>query len=158
MAADPAFAVAGAVTVNTTVDVTAGHSPVGSLVVKVNVTVPVVPAVGVNVIVFGVDVCAVELSCEELFVIVPVTDVMLQAPVVADPPTLEPDKVYADPEHNVAADPAFAVAGAVTVKTTVVAATEQPPTPSGSFVVNVKVIDPVFPAIGVNVTVFGADV
>ncbi len=80
-------------TVKTTVEITAGHSPVGSFVVKVNVTVPVVPAAGVNVTVFGVDVCAVELNCEELLVIVPVTDVILQAPVVADPPTLEPVNV-----------------------------------------------------------------
>ena len=36
----PAFAVAAGLTVITTVDVTAGHGPTGSSVVKVNVTVP----------------------------------------------------------------------------------------------------------------------
>ena len=37
---NPAFAVAAGFTVITTVDVTAGHGPTGSSVVKVNVTVP----------------------------------------------------------------------------------------------------------------------
>ncbi len=39
---DPAFTVAIGFTVMTTVDVAAGQGPAGSLVVKVNVTVPLV--------------------------------------------------------------------------------------------------------------------
>ena len=53
---------AGEVTVNTTVDVAAAHVPAGSSVVKVNVTVPVFPDIGVNVTVDGLAVCAVELN------------------------------------------------------------------------------------------------
>ena len=84
--------------------------------------------------------------------------VILHAPVVADPPTLDPVNVYADPEQIVAAVPAVAVAGAFTVNTTVEVAAGHPPAPSGSFDVNVKVTVPVFPAVGVKVTVFGVPV
>ncbi len=89
-------------------------------------------------------------------VIVPVVAVILQAPVVAVPPTLEPVNVYAVPEQIVAAAPAVAVAGAFTVNTTVEVAAGHGPV--GSFVVNVKVTVPVFPAVGVKVTVFGVPV
>ena len=87
-------------------------------------------------------------------VIVPVTAVILQAPVVAEPPTLDPAKVYAVPEQIVDADPAVAVAGALTVNTTVdVAAVHEP---AGSSVVKVKVTVPVLPEIGVKVIVDGS--
>ena len=105
-----------AFTVNTTEEVTAEHPPTpsGSFVVKVKVTVPEFPAIGVKVTVFGVPVWVILLNCEEALVIVPVTEVILHAPVVAGNPTLDPIKVYATPEHIVASLPAFAVAGAFT--------------------------------------------
>jgi hypothetical protein len=104
----------------------------------------------------GVAVCAVELNCVDVLVIVPVTEVILQAPVVAEPPTLDPAKVYAEPEHIVEAFPALTVAGAFTVKTTL--DVSELHEPAGSFVVKVKVTVPVFPAIGVKVIVDGVAV
>jgi hypothetical protein len=103
-----------AFTVNTTEEVTTEHPPTpsGSLLVKVKVSVPEFPAIGVKVIVDGFATGAVELNCEDALVIVPVTEVILQAPEVAVPPTLDPVKVYAIPEQIVASPPAVAVAGA----------------------------------------------
>ncbi len=105
-----------AFTVNTTEEVTAEHPPTpsGSLLVKVKVIVPVLPEIGVKVIVDGSNTCAVELNCEEALVIVPVTEVILHAPVVAGNPTLDPINAYATPEQIVASPPAVAVAGAFT--------------------------------------------
>jgi hypothetical protein len=106
--------VGGEITVNTTEEVTTEHPPTpsGSLLVKVKVTVPEFPAIGVKVIVDGFATGAVELNCEDAKVIDPVTEVILHAPNPAVPPTLDPINIYATPEHIVASLPAVAVAGA----------------------------------------------
>ena len=103
-----------AFTVNTTEEVTAEHPPApsGSLLVKVKVTVPEFPAIGVKVTISGVAVWDILLNCKEVLVIDPVNEVILHAPDPAVPPTLDPVNVYATPEHIVTSLPAFAVAGA----------------------------------------------
>lgn len=109
------MAVAGAVTVSTTSSVAAPQSPAGSLVVSRKVTVPVLPAIGVNVTVAGVVVEAVLLSWVAALVMLPVTLTILHVPLDALPPIEEPASVYADPEQIVASAPALAVGTAVTV-------------------------------------------
>jgi hypothetical protein len=66
-----------------------GPAPSGSLVVNVNVTVPVKLAAGVYVTFLGLLVCDVLLK-------VPPPEVIDHAPVEADPPTLDPDNVMAE--------------------------------------------------------------
>jgi hypothetical protein len=132
------------------------HVPAGSSVVNVKVTVPVVPPVGVKVTVAGVAVAVRTLNWLVLVVMLPVFPVIVQIPVDALPPTLAPVKAYAAPLHIVAAEPALAVAGAVTVSVTVLLAV--PHGPAGSSVVNVNVTVPVVPAVGVKVTVAGVAV
>jgi hypothetical protein len=77
-------------TVNITDDDTDGHDPAGSSVVKVKVTVPLFPGIGVNITVEGLVVAMIELNCDDAFVMVPVTPVMLHVPVLAEPPILDP--------------------------------------------------------------------
>ena len=87
--------------------VTAGQAPVGSLVVRRKVTMPVKFAAGVYVTVPGVAVWAVLLK-------VPPPLKMLHAPVDALPPTLAPLKVMADGVadwHTLSGPPVIAVAG-----------------------------------------------
>lgn len=84
---------------------------------------------------------------------VPVTAVIDQVPVEADPPTDAPVKVYATPEQMVLADPALAVAAAFTVNNTVLVTALQGP--AGLSVVSVSVTVPLLPAMGVNVTEAG---
>ena len=83
----------------------------------------------------------------------PVTAVIDQVPVEAEPPTDAPVNVYAAPEQMVLADPALAVAAAFTVKSTVLVTALHGPV--GLSVVSVKVTVPLLPAIGVNVTEAG---
>ena len=90
---EPAFTVEPVPTVRTTVEVTAVHAPAGSSVVKVRVTVPVFPEIGVNTTLAGVAVCAVLLNWLAFVVIVPVAAVIDHAPVEAAPPMLAPVKV-----------------------------------------------------------------
>ena len=65
----------------------------------------------------------------------------LQVELVALPP-MAPAKVMLPPPHTVCGVPAFAVAAAFTVITTVETAGVQGPAPSGSFVVKVSVTVP----------------
>ena len=80
--------VGAAPTVIVLVAVAATQEP-GAFVVSVKVTVPLKFGSGVYVTASGFPVCAVLLK-------IPPPEVMLQAPVVALPPTLAPVKVIAD--------------------------------------------------------------
>ena len=75
------------------------------------------------------------------------------------PPVVVETKVVVPFEH-IACVPvkALTTGGEFTVNTTVDIAAEQPPAPSGSLLVKVNVTVPVFPAVGVKVTVFGVAV
>src|SRR4030095_6502747 len=112
-------------TVITTVDVTAGHGPGGSLVVRVRVTVPL-RTLGVYV----------EIS-EFGFENVPLGAV--QVPVVAPPPT-EPLKLIVPPAHTGCGLPALAVATGLIVIVTVDNTAGHGPV--GSSVVKVNVTNP----------------
>jgi hypothetical protein len=124
-----AAAIGEAVTVMTTVETAAmqGPAPSGSLVVSVRVTVPLL-MLGVYV-----EVRELELENDPLGA--------LHVALVALPPTA-PDRVTEFPEQTFCGEPAFAVAGASTVMTTVEIATLQGPAPSGSLVVSVRVTVP----------------
>ena len=92
--AEPALTVAFCVTVNVTVDdpgVEQGAE--GVPLVNVKVTVPLLPEIGVNVTAAGVDVEPVLLNWLEAVVMVPVTPVIVQVPVVEPPVTLAPASV-----------------------------------------------------------------
>src|SRR6185436_5877415 len=127
-------AVGMGLTVITTVDVTAGQGPAGSLVVNVSVTVPLAIA--------GVYVDVKELGSEKL---PPGAD---HVPLVAPRPTL-PANVTVPPAHTDCGDPALAVATGLIVIVTVDVAAGQGP--EGSFVVNVNVTEPaaISAAVGV---------
>lgn len=88
-AAGPAFTTGALLTVSTTVLVADTHGPLGSLLVKVSVTVPL-EAMGVNVTEEGVPVAAKELNWLVAPDIPPVKLVIDQVPSVAPPPMLEP--------------------------------------------------------------------
>ena len=124
-----AVATGKAFTVITTVETAAAHGPApsGSLVVKVNVTFPLV-IVGLNV----------DVS-EAAFENVPLGAVQVE--LAALPPML-PDKVTVPPAHIVCPEPAFAVAARFTVTVMVEVVAEQGPAPSGSLVVKVNVTEP----------------
>jgi hypothetical protein len=128
----PAFAVAAAFKVITTVEVAAEQGPVpsGSFVVSVNVTVPLVME--------GVYVEVSEFTLENI----PLEALHVELDAL---PPIVPDKFTEPPAQTVCAFPAFAVAGLaheqlLTVITTVEAATPQGP--EGSFVVSVNVTVP----------------
>ena len=89
----PALAVASEFTVITMVLVVAPQGPAGSLVVKVSVTVPVFPVIGEKITAAGLAVADVLLSWLEALVMVPVTAVIDQVPVVAPPPIVAPVNV-----------------------------------------------------------------
>lgn len=156
VASEPAFTVAGAVTVSTTSSCAVAQGPEGSLVVNRKVTVPVLPAIGVKVTVAGVVVAAVLLNWLVALVMLPVTPTMLHVPLLAAPPMEEPVRVYAEPEHIVASVPALAVAVAFTVST--ISSLTAGQVPAGSLVVRRKVTVPVLPAMGVKVIVAGVAV
>lgn len=86
VAAEPANIVAVGLTVSTTVLDTAPHGPAGSSVVRVSVTVPLFPAIGVNITVLGVVVADVLLNWVAVLVIEPVKAVIDQVPLLALPP------------------------------------------------------------------------
>lgn len=136
---DPALAVAGAFTVITTVEETAeqGPLPSGSLVVKVNVTLPLD--------MLGVYVEVSKLALEN----VPLGAVQVE--LVALPPRV-PANVTVPPAQTVCAEPALTVAAAFTVITTVEVAPGQGSDKSGSFVVKVNVTVPLA-IVGVYVEV-----
>lgn len=72
---------------------TKGHGPDGSSVLRVNVMVPKLVAMGVKVTDDGVMVAPVLLNwLAELFML-PVTAVIDHVPLEAPPPTLEPERV-----------------------------------------------------------------
>ena len=120
---------AAGLTVITTVLIAAGHPPApsGSLVVRVNVTVPLA--------IDGVYVEVSEVTSEK----VPLG--ALHVELVAVPP-IPPARVTVPPAHTAWGVPALAVAAGLTVITTVLVAAGHGPAPSGSFVVSVSVTVP----------------
>ena len=99
--------------VNVTEDVTGLHGP---LVVSVNVTVPLLPAIGVKFTSEGVATAPVLLYWLDALVMLPVTPVIVHVPEVALPPILEPAKLYAAPVHIELFEPALELASAFTDK------------------------------------------
>jgi len=156
VAGEPAFTGAAGCTVSSTVLVTTPQGPDGSSVVSVKVTEPLLDAMGVKVTEAGEAVADVLLNWLELLVMVPVTAVIDQVPVEAEPPTDAPVKLYTAPEQIVLAEPALAVAAAFTVKSTVLVTALHGP--AGLSVVRVSVTVPLLPAVGVNTTEEGVAV
>src|ERR1043165_4018279 len=115
-----------------------GPAPSGSLLVRVNVTVPVKFAAGVYVV-----EAMPALFCCEVLLNVPPPDVIDHAPVVAPPPTLAPLNVIAAGVadwQTKSGPPGVTVAAGFTVIVLVALTAAHAP---GAFVVSVNVTVPV---------------